>query len=198
MAGVSGQELRPEGWYPDPFAQRTDQERWWDGVQWLEFTRETRRMPAARPPRARRPEVENWPFLALLLWPTWVVILGSLVQWGLALGFRFGHPESVLGAIAIGLVTVLVVILLALRDRRVQLATGATRPASAWWVLLTPVAYVIARIVAQRRDGVFGARGPLIALGAQLALLSLTVLYPALLSLVQIVLPAAIFGRPTP
>ena len=148
----------PAGWYPDPAGGAG--KRWWDGSVWTANVKE----PEAAPPM---PTFGNYvpaelrPTTSLAVaergiaytraswWiagsPLWVVVPQVIVIETFNSLAPLPVPTLLL---AITLFTVLawaILVLLAFADRNALINGGNNSAASAWWILLTPLAYLIVR-----------------------------------------------------
>jgi hypothetical protein len=157
-SGVSGQI--PAGWYPDPAGG--DGKRWWDGSQWTSNTREAEQAPALptfgnyvpAEDRSVRPVLRGDAGVAytraswwLSLSPLWVVIPQViLVESVEALASGLTPAATFVPGLALLNVLIWVALVwLAFADRRKLLSLGNNSAASPFWVLLTPLAYLIVR-----------------------------------------------------
>jgi hypothetical protein len=148
----------PAGWYPDPAGGAG--KRWWDGTTWTTNVREPEEppapptfgsyVPADQRPTTPLPTAEVGVAYTRASWwiagsPLWVVIPQvALVQ---IINSVAPLPTTSL-VLAIGLFTVLawgILIALAFADRSRLIIGGNNSAASPWWILLTPLAYLITR-----------------------------------------------------
>ncbi|MDQ4130043.1 MAG: DUF2510 domain-containing protein [Actinomycetota bacterium] len=75
----------PAGWYPSPGV--ADEERYWDGARWTDYTRSTRPSQTVRAPaQPAAPRTNTKAVASLVLALAWVGGLGSLV--GIVIGLR--------------------------------------------------------------------------------------------------------------
>jgi hypothetical protein len=148
----------PAGWYPDPAGG--DGKRWWDGSAWTHNVQAPEVAPAAPSfgnyvsaefrPSIAFPTAEVGTAYTRASWwiafsPLWVsvplaVVLGILDSLAPA-----PVPTLVLG---ISLFTVLgwaITVQLAFADRAGLIRGGNNSAASPWWVLLTPIVYLVMR-----------------------------------------------------
>lgn len=140
------------GWYPDPAAPAL--ERWWDGAEWAEWTRVPE--PLADPgPRALpqsdaialNPDTDNPAIWWLELWPAW---------WFLVTAALMAFTGFGVVVLVFWFASLVMVWYQAERDRKLLLARGAVDAARAMWVLLTPLAYLLARWRVLRAQGIDG------------------------------------------
>lgn len=182
-AAETPQSLPVAGWYDDPSG--SGQLRWWGGLAWTEYVK-PREQPAAReqPAPARAPEPSYTPAgstyvpFAVTYAPGPVRLESSgssatLAAWlmgsypfiavmGQWLIVQAAERLDPLAIIAVPLLLLTVVVGSAFWDAALLRRRGFDAP-SAWWILLGPLAYLIARAVALRHSGARGA-GPLILL----------------------------------
>lgn len=144
------------GWYPD--ASSPGVERWWDGIDWTEFTRAPVTVEPARRPGQRNPEVRvvhvresTGAALAISLSPTW---FGMLIFALTAFAVASPLAGAVLGAVPVA--AALALFVLAGSDREQLRARGARDAASPLWMFLSPLGYLIARWAALRPYGAGG------------------------------------------
>jgi hypothetical protein len=178
----------PAGWYSDPAG--FDQLRWWDGAGWtphlaprpVPMTPPAPQAPMFLPPVAQAPMFPlpitqatglQTPGVQTLAPPgswntvsSWFVAL-SPTFFAAAYIFEFlrvaGQPNLslVFSAIAASsFVPFVVAVIFATVDRHALKKRGYPLPASVWWMLLTPLAYLIVRTVKLRREVGRGS-GPL-------------------------------------
>jgi hypothetical protein len=89
--------------------------------------------------------------LAFLPWIATALVAGGAFATGYA-------PVAPYVPVVVALIILLLTVALALRDKRRLLDLGHDRPASEWWVLLSPpLAYLIARTVSVHRNAGKGA-----------------------------------------
>jgi hypothetical protein len=176
----------PAGWYSDPAG--FDQLRWWDGTGWTQHLvpRPTpMHAPVIRVPEVPQPFAQQ-PFAqATLATPgkantvsSWFIALSPVfyaVAYILTLSNAAAQPgvSYSYGAIA-GSIAFVAAIIFAAVDRHALKKRGYPAPASVWWVLLTPLAYLIVRTVKLRREVGRGS-GPLWVWIAAWALSSLLI-----------------------
>jgi hypothetical protein len=134
-----------EGWRADPGDPAL--ERWWDGVSWTEFTRAA--PPAPRPIERRIPVREQIyrppdPATRAVAWIAWSPGWVTFVLLPLALLGLASALASLLVPVTAGLV-LLILGALAVRDGRQLYERGFPRRPSPAWMLLSPVAYLVAR-----------------------------------------------------
>jgi hypothetical protein len=168
----------PAGWYTDPADPAG--KRWWDGQRW------TADVIAPEPPPVStfggaaplaRTENAYVPFasthtIAPATTETGVAYtragwwICAHPFWGVAtqavavtlLNFTGAPPagELALGLVAVNIVFLGILIALAFADRAALLAGGNGSAASPWWMLLSPLGYLIARALEVRRWEVGG------------------------------------------
>jgi hypothetical protein len=164
----------PAGWFPDPGGTATL--RWWDGTKWTTDLRaivipNPPSLPtgAASPGPAPIEPVER-PYVpfqasAAIVRPTVTGISSTRTVWWIAFEPLWGVVTQVIlfallnsfgtpPALVIGLLftvlnvgIIVALVALALADRKALLAGGNQSAAPQWWILLTPLAYLIARSV---------------------------------------------------
>jgi hypothetical protein len=154
------------GWYPDP--QGHASERWWDGEEWSDRTRNPYMKAAYEPQRA--PEGTNpatmWIWLLALaplisIWQAATLDVNALVEQamqGVEIapdGTVTGTPNTSTGAADFtGLFLWLAGVGAAALDWRALKARGVDRPFHWAWAILWSLVYVIGRsVVARRRTG---------------------------------------------
>jgi len=121
------------------------------------------RLPAAGAASQYRP----WVVPPVADWRTghaWWLALSPVVGL-LAVGVSLavnGATGSDTVRLPLGAGSLVLVVVLALRDRRALQERGVQRPPSAWWLLLGPVWYLGARLFAARADGARSV-GPFVA-----------------------------------
>ncbi len=110
----------PAGWYPSPGV--ADEERYWDGARWTDYTRSTSPLQGEQEPiRVALPRTNRKAVASLVLALAWVGGLGSLVA--IVLGLRARRemrlsPDSEIGSgvatagIAVGVVGLLLAVLM--------------------------------------------------------------------------------------
>ena len=148
----------PAGWYPDPAGG--DGTRWWDGDQWTSHIRE----PEVAPPplsfgKYLPPELRSWTPLPIadvgisdtrVSWwiafsPMWSIVPQAIVVESI-MALSSAPISSFVPALAVVNVLIwAVVLVMAFADRAKLRAGGNPSAASPFWVLLTPLAYLIAR-----------------------------------------------------
>jgi hypothetical protein len=168
----------PAGWYSDPAG--FDQLRWWDGTGW---TRHLAPRPIPTPPPVAQAPVFPMPITQAPVlqtpavqtlappgnWNTvssWFVALSPMfyavayiLEFPRAVGQpNFSYEFGVLAGSAF--VPFVVAVIFATVDRHALKKRGYPVPASVWWMLLSPLAYVIVRTVKLRREVGRGS-GPL-------------------------------------
>jgi hypothetical protein len=152
----------PAGWYPDPAG--SENKRWWDGTQWTTHLQEPEPAPAL-PAFGNYVPADQRPVTALPIadagtaytragwWlafsPVWIVIpqiivvesITSLISATAATQYSAFAP----GLGLLNLVLWVVLVALAYSDHKKLLAAGNETAAAPWWVLLTPIVYLILR-----------------------------------------------------
>lgn len=168
----------PAGWYPDPLGGA--QRRWWDSRSWTQYvqpvpaTKRPKPAPATEAPATQKASQSDYVPMAM---PTrasvstkksapkvsatasvWMIALMPLIQLAaiLVLIFLLADFGRFVQA-ATGFVFLLWTAVLATQDRRSLLAAGHSETASPWWLLLSPLAYLIARTVKVRNTTGRGA-----------------------------------------
>lgn len=183
------QDLPVAGWYDDPSG--SGQLRWWGGLAWTEYVKPHEQpvlheQPAPReelaPARAPEPSYvpagSTYVPFAVAYAPGPVRLessgtSGTLAAWlmgaypliavlGQWLILQASQRLDPLAIIAVPLLLLTLVVGSAIWDAALLRRRGFDAP-SAWWILLGPLAYLIARAVALRHSGTHGAR-PLILL----------------------------------
>jgi hypothetical protein len=172
MGNGADQPTVPAGWHPDPAG--SGQLRWWDGVAWTVHLTEPQ--PIA-PTVVRTPEPTYVPFQSNVqrsyefeaapplssntLW-IWLFICTPLLGFAFAwislprlVGATGTEPASYVVGFVVGIALtpfggLLLLAIFGTLDRRALARRGFVRPASTWWILLTPLAYLIARSVKMR------------------------------------------------
>ena len=154
------------GWYPDPLGGAG--ERWWDGEEWSERTRQPYMAAPYEPQRA--PEGTNpttiWIWLLALaplisIWQAATIDVTTLVEQSLQGveiapdGTITGTPDTAAGGSGVsGLFLWLAGVGVAVLDWRALKARGIDRPFHWAWAILWSLVYVIGRsVVARRRTG---------------------------------------------
>jgi len=113
---------------------------------------------ARTPPAAAAQQYRPWVAPPVADWRTghaWWLALSPVVGL-LAVGVSLavnGATGSDTVRLPLGVGSLVLVVVLALRDRRALQERGVQRPPSAWWLLLGPVWYLGARLFAARADG---------------------------------------------
>lgn len=200
----TSQTLPVAGWYDDPSG--SGQLRWWGGLAWTEYVKPREQpVPREQPAPARAPEPSYIPAgstyvpFAVTYAPSPVRLessgsSGTLAAWlmgsypliavvGQWLILQAGRRLDPVSLVAVPLLLLVVVVGSAIWDSALLRRRGFDAP-SAWWILLGPLAYLIARVVALRHSGARSA-GPLIllVLAAIIAsIVSVLVVAPLLLS----------------
>jgi hypothetical protein len=158
----------PAGWYPDPGGSADL--RWWNGQQWTSQLQQIPVAPVVAPPTALQPqqpaaEKAYVPFSSAAAVPrpvlrgiaytrtVWWICFQPL--WGLAtqavvyaIATAFGPVPTgflVLGFTILNLALLGVLVGLAFADRRTLVEGGNGSAASPWWILLTPLLYLVLR-----------------------------------------------------
>jgi hypothetical protein len=143
----------PAGWYPDPAGG--EGKRWWDGGAWTHSVQEPEATPAPASFSEFRPAIplpaaevgtaytrESWWIAGS---PLWVIVpQAALVQIFNSLA-PLPIPSLILGISLFTLLAWLILIRLAFGDRSGLVRGGNNTAASPWWMLLTPLAYLIVR-----------------------------------------------------
>jgi hypothetical protein len=92
----------------------------------------------------------------------WLIALMPAIQLAAVLGVIFGLSDfGSFMQLAVGFVFFLWTAVLASNDKRRLLSSGHREAATPWWLLLTPLAYLIARTVCVGKQGGRGSAGPL-------------------------------------
>lgn len=175
----------PAGWYKDPAdAARL---RWWDGAQWTDTVQNApvaapivQAAPVASQPQTHAGEATYVPFqrsaqiehatksrglayTGAMWWisaqPIWGVVTQVML---LALISAFGSLPSAIvvpGYLVLNLILLAVLVRLAFADRAALIQGGNQSAASPWWMLLSPLVYLIlrARQVALWEEGAWAA-----------------------------------------
>ena len=148
----------PAGWYPDPAGG--DGKRWWDGRVWTNDL-QAAEAPPAPPTFGNYVHAEFRPTIPIPVaeagiaytreswWiagsPLWVVVpQAALYELFDALA-PLTVSSAVLGGTLLSLLAWAILLRLAFADRAGLLRGGNSTAASPWWVLLTPLAYLIVR-----------------------------------------------------
>jgi hypothetical protein len=163
QSGSSGSGLSgpiPAGWYPDPAGGAG--KRWWDGSRWTHNTQEPEEAPAL-PTFGNYVPVEQRSFTAapvadagvaytraswwLSFSPIWTVVPQVVVVESI---MSVASPPAPLASFVPGLALLNialwgVLLALAFADRIKLHSLGNDSAASPFWVLLTPLAYLIVR-----------------------------------------------------
>jgi hypothetical protein len=163
------------GWYRDPAGEHAM--RWWDGSAWTQHVDD----PAPAPPPPAVPVASAYqPFGALdaelaasaiakpasnVIWtpavswiafsPIWITLVDFLALsslYGMVPGMRQWSGVA-------SLIWIVPLCILAMRDRSALLRAGHPRAASAVWMLLSPIAYLIARRI-RVKQATGGGAGP--------------------------------------
>ena len=169
--GTQGPSLSgsiPAGWYPDPAGGAG--KRWWDGAVWTQNLQEPEApptstlgqyVPAELRPIVALPHVDAGIAYTRASWwiassPLWVVVpqVGVFVAFDLLAPLP--TPSLVLGICLFTALAWGILIRLAFVDRYGLINGGNNSVASAWWTLLTPLAYLIARARHVQRYAVGG------------------------------------------
>jgi hypothetical protein len=148
----------PAGWYPDPAGGNG--KRWWDGTGW---THNVQAPEVAPPPPSfgNYVHAEFRPTIPLPIaesgigytrsswWiagsPLWIVVPQAIVLGLFSSLAPLPAPSIVLGATLFTVLGWLITLGLAFADRAGLIRGGNLTAASPWWILLTPLAYLIAR-----------------------------------------------------
>lgn len=148
----------PAGWYPDPAGGNG--KRWWDGRSWTQNVQEPDTpqaapsfggfIPAADRPVTPLPTAEAGIGYTRASWwiassPLWVVVpqaavFGALNALGPVPAESYELGTSLFTALALA-----ILIALAFADRAALRRGGNDTAASPWWMLLSSLAYLIAR-----------------------------------------------------
>lgn len=137
---MTGKSDATPGWRADP--HDPERQRWWDGLEWAEYSRRAPIVVDGDPtlrraltPEPRTAHVEpgtRW--VALIGWsPVWAGTLALL--WGL-----LGGPSVAILALALG-----ATIWFAALDGRELRSRGALRVPNPLWALLGPLGYLVVR-----------------------------------------------------
>jgi hypothetical protein len=148
----------PAGWYPDPAGGNG--KRWWDGNVWTHNVQEPEVAPpppsfgnyvsAEFRPTTPLPIAESGIGYTRSSWwiagsPLWVVVPQAIVLGLFSSLAPLPVPSIVLGATLFTLLGWLITLRLAFADRAGLIRGGNQTAASPWWILLTPLAYLIVR-----------------------------------------------------
>jgi hypothetical protein len=176
----------PPGWYPDPADE--SRTRWWNGTQWTHnvqdasplaplaplaplgtvvpgiqsSTTQTGYVPFQSAPRELPGSRRGIAYTRSVWWiafhPLWAIVPQVVI---VAL-VGVGSPLMIsVGLAILNLVIFVVLVALAMNDRAALVAGGNGSTGSPWWMLLSPLAYLIARTIEVKRwDS--GGWGPLI------------------------------------
>ena len=168
MSTVAASSI-PAGWYDDPAG--SDEARWWDGAAWtaqlrpktpiratiiptppvtpiaptndyVPFQSNRSRVSPTATPRGISHTRSSWWIAIQPIWSSvpQVVIFALFTALGNGPGLQL-----VVGLAGFSLISWIIVVRLAFADRSALLAGGNQSAASAWWILLSPLAYLIAR-----------------------------------------------------
>ncbi len=183
MADVSVANI-PAGWYPDPMG--LPQRRWWNSSSWTQHVTPEHKNASERQEAAARQEastsqaVVDTPQTAHAYIP---MAVNTPVQFRQPEGPRASGTAAVwmiavMPAIQLAAVLVLILVLedfgrfiqvavafvfflwtavLASHDKRRLLTLGHRKAATPWWLLLSPLAYLIARTLCVREQGGHGS-----------------------------------------
>ncbi len=179
--GIAPQAV-PAGWYPDPADPAG--KRWWDGTKWTTDVQPAPQAPSPQPfaetPVLTRGSIAPDPFEAshsfaratrhtgishtragwwISFQPLWGLVT-QVVLVVVAVSF-LAIPQALLSIILLGFNLVVLAILVALAhaDRNGLRAGGNETAASPWWILLTPLVYLILRAREINRYDVGGWAG---------------------------------------
>lgn len=151
----------PAGWYPDPLG--VSQRRWWDSRAWTQYVAPVQ-YRAAEPqtslpattdpvyvPMATRPR-EQFAFERTQQVSTtvavWLITIMPAIQLTVVLMLIFMLADfGRFMQTGFGLIFFLWTAVLATRDRQALVEAGHTETASPCWLLLSPLAYLIARTI---------------------------------------------------
>jgi len=148
----------PAGWYPDPAGG--DGKRWWDGAAWTHNVQEPEVAPAAPSfgnyvsaefrPSIPLPTAEVGTGYTRSSWwiagsPIWVTAPQAAVLGILDSLAPAPIPTIVLGVSLFTILGWLITVRLAFADRAGLIRGGNNSAASPWWVLLTPIVYLVMR-----------------------------------------------------
>jgi hypothetical protein len=163
----------PPGWYPDPADD--SRTRWWNGTQWTHNVQDAAPLAPLAPLTPMLPHIQASPasagyvpfqsaprevpgttrgiaYTRAVWWiafhPLWAIVPQVVI---VAL-VGIGTPLIVgMGLAILNLVIFVVMIALAFNDRAVLVAGGNGSAGSPWWMLLSPLAYLIARTIEVKR-----------------------------------------------
>jgi hypothetical protein len=148
----------PAGWYPDPAGGAG--KRWWDGSVWTANLQEPEAppppptfgnyVPAELRPTTPLAGAERGIAYTRASWwiagsPLWVVVPQVIVVETFNSLAPLPVPTLVLAILLFTALAWVILIRLAFGDRSGLINGGNDTAASAWWTLLTPLAYLIAR-----------------------------------------------------
>lgn len=147
----------PAGWYPDP-AGGTGK-RWWDGRIWTANVQEPEApatstfgsyVPAELRTTTPLPTADQGIAFTRASWwiagsPVWVSVPQVVVYTAFYVLAPLPVPTLVLAIVLFTTLGWVIAVLLAFADRTALIKGGNNSAASAWWTLVTPLGYLIAR-----------------------------------------------------
>lgn len=167
----------PAGWYDDPSGGGG--RRWWDGANWTSHVQAPLpvvQVPVVQVPVVQAPAVPSAPFVAnqqpvqrvqrvkegahetraawwIAFSPLWSAV-GQAVVFSIVLSLLSLPTAELLPEIVVlNVVLWALVLVFAFNDRAKLVEAGIVGTASPYWVLLTPIAYLIARALQVRLYG---------------------------------------------
>jgi hypothetical protein len=175
----------PAGWYPDPGGSADL--RWWNGQQWTAQLQPVPVAPVAPPPpavqsfqpaaekayvpfssaaAAPRPVLRGIAYTRTVWWicfqPLWGLATQAVMY---AIVTAFGPVPTVLLVIGFTVLNLLLwalLVRLAFADRKALVEGGNGSAASPWWILLSPLVYLILRARQVRMWEEAGAWAPVV------------------------------------